>query len=973
MKSKNDLPDVVKTFLQELSSQNFRGDIETRLSERLVSATDNSIYQILPQAVLHPRDQSDVELILRLLAREAYKSIKVTPRGGGTGTNGQSLTDGIVVDLSRHMNQILEFDEKTRTVRVQTGVVKDQLNAYLRPLGYFFAPELSTSNRATIGGMINTDASGQGSCAYGKTSGHVNGITAILRGGAVIESESITLDELSSLPEISVKKALLNDLREITLPHKEAIDQCFPKLNRYVTGYDLDHFVHDEQANLTHILCGSEGTLGIFTEARLNVLPIPKKTALALVTFDDFIKALEDGPYLMQANATSIEVIDDIVLEMAKNDFVWSTTEEYFEGVDYEKLKAIFLVEFNADTDEELQQALDQFVEHANQKPNPHRLSIRPLLGKKAVKDVYGLRKRAVGLLGAIPGDRRPIPFVEDTAVPPENLAPYIAEFKAILEAHDLRYGMFGHADAGVIHVRPALDMHDLNDQPLIREISDQIFALCEKYGGALWGEHGKGVRSEYSKPFFGELYPVVQAVKRLFDPYNQFNPGKIATPNDEILLKIDELPLRGDFNREILPEHVIQYHNTLHCNGNGACYNYDTDAAMCPSYKATRERVHSPKGRAEMIKEWLRQRAIGEVDRDFEEEIYDSLSICLSCKSCTGECPAKVHIPDAKSEFLAEYHKTRPRPMLDKVLAESEDLAPFAYKMRHLSNNAIARFTMEKMGLVDLPNPKTNHLNRFEREKKVVELTHGTLDQLAHVKNPEKALIIVPDAFFLYYDPDTLKAAIELLNKLDVTVFIAPYQASGKVHHVFGFSDELQDRASKQNALLTKLTRYNIPMVGIEPPITLFYQQEYRKKFKFETPEVMLFQTWLEHYLSDHLDTLNLTIRPSNKTYKLMSHCTEKTNATSAPKAWESIFKSLDHKLEMTQVGCCGMSGSFGHLKDKKPLSKKIYDLSWKKVIDANDADVLLATGFSCRSQVERFGNKTIVHPIVKLNEMIR
>lgn len=973
MNDKRLRPDV-KAFLNALKARKFQGDIETSYAERLISATDNSIYQVMPQAILHPKTDEDVAEVMTLLAKEEFRTVTITPRGGGTGTNGQSLTEGIVLDLSRHMNNILHFDEKSQTVTVQTGVVKDQLNAFLRPLGYFFAPELSTSNRATIGGMINTDASGQGSCAYGKTSQHVKEIKAYLIGGKELKSGPVSAKEQQAQPE---KFALARSLYELIAPKKEEINAHFPQLNRFITGYDLDHFAQDKSWNLNHLLCGSEGTLGIFTEAKLNVLPIPKKTALVLVTYDDFIRALEDAPYLMQAQPkpTSIEVIDNIVMEIAKNDFIWATTEKYFEGIDYQKLKAIQLVEFNADTDHELKAKLDAFTAHCAANPNSHRLSTRPIFGKSSVTDIYHLRKRAVGLLGAVKGNRRPIPFVEDTAVPPENLAPFIAEFRAILDKAELTYGMFGHADAGVIHVRPALDLKDEKDRPFIREISDKVFQLCQKYGGALWGEHGKGVRSEYSKAFFGDLYPLIQAVKRTFDPYNQLNPNKIATPNNEALLKIDEIPLRGEFNREIFSPYWAEkaYRSTLHCNGNGACFNYDLDAAMCPSYKATRKRIHSPKGRAELIKEWLRQRSHNRVDPQFEKEVYDSLSWCLSCKSCTGECPVKVNIPAAKSAFLDHYHKTHKRPLYEQMLLKSEAMAPKAAKMGGVFNlmthNPFARKASESMGLVDLPTlAKDNHK---PSPTLYTELSTGSLDRLKAVKNPKNALIIVPDTFFRFYDSETFNATIELLNKLKVEVFIAPYLPSGKVAHVYGALTQFKNEAAAQTALLKELAQYGIPLVGIEPPITLSYRQEYPAA-GFELPEVKLIQEWMAEFMTTHIDQLNFKVIPQKSKLKLMSHCTEKSNATHAPKAWQQIFALIDTPLEAQKSGCCGMSGAFGHIKKNLDLSERIYQQSWGKIVQENAPETLLATGSSCRGQVKRFGKAKIVHPLVKLNELI-
>lgn len=962
---------LTQQFLNELKNNHFSGDIEVSFAQRLISATDNSIYQVMPEAVIFPKSNHDVEKVMVLLGKPEFQSITLSTRGGGTGTNGQSLNSGLILDISRHMNHILDFDEENRIVTVQTGVVKDQLNEYLRPLGYFFAPELSTSNRATIGGMINTDASGQGSCEYGKTSQHVLEILAYRIGGEAIKSHALSDKERLDIDAFP----LTNLLYDALLPDKEAIHAHFPQLNRFITGYDLDHFTQDESRNLNHLLCGSEGTLGVFTEAKLNVLPIPKETALILITYNDFIAALEDAPFLMDSDPkpTSVEVVDNIVMEIAKNDFIWATTEQYFTGIDYAALKAIQMIEFNADTEIELQAKIDAFIAHTETNPNHNRLSIRPLFGKKAVGDIYGLRKRAVGLLGAAKGNRRPIPFVEDTAVPPRNLAPFIVEFRAILDAANVKYGMFGHADAGVIHVRPSLDLKLAEDRPLIREISDKVFALCQKYGGALWGEHGKGVRSEYAQTFFGELYPLVQKVKATFDPHNQLNPGKISSPNEIPLLKIDEVPLRADFNKQINSHYWAEnaYATTLYCNGNGACFNYDVNSPMCPSYKATRERIHSPKGRAELIKEWLRQKSNNITNKAFETEVYDSLSLCLSCKSCAGECPIKVNIPAAKSQFMNHYYQTHKRPLYEKLLISAEKMAPITNKVSGaynlIASNKLGQKMFDYMGLVNLPLLERNQY--LPANKIYTELSTSNLSQLHRVKDKEKAVIIVPDSFFMYYDAVTFNATVELLHKLGVEVFIAPYQASGKVAQVYGALDQFKAEAQKQHQLLEDLKGYGIAMVGIEPPITLTYRDEY-PAIGLDTPKVELVQEWLSRYLETAENIPNLQ---ASETLKLMSHCTEKTNATHAPKSWQLVFEAFGLKLDAMKSGCCGMSGGFGHIKKNLEVSKKIYSQSWAEVVRDNNPETILATGSSCRGQVKRLDNVTIVHPLVKLNELIQ
>jgi FAD/FMN-containing dehydrogenase len=547
------------SFINALRDRGFTGDLSPDYANRTVLATDNSIYQVLPQGVLYPRDTADLVRIAKLSQEPQFQGIVLSPRGGGTGTNGQSLTDGLVVDTSKYMNQILEINAEERWVRVQCGVVKDQLNVAIKPHGLFFAPELSTSNRATIGGMINTDASGQGSCRYGKTRDHVLELTTVLLDGSEWTSAAISEEELENLWKREDRVGDIHRVIDaIQREHHALIDSKFPKLNRCLTGYDLAH-IRDEQGrfNLNNILCGSEGTLGFITEAKISLLPIPKCSALINVNYRDFNVALRDATQLMKAEPTSIETVDSKVLNLAMNDIVWHSVAEFFPAPQSgEKIQGINLVEYTADSEDDLKadvKKLTDMLDKAAQDITTGRISYSIAWGSDAVNKIWGMRKKAVGLLGNVEGEIRPVPFVEDTAVPPENLADFIAEFRAVLDEHKLTYGMFGHVDAGVLHVRPALDMKDPAQEKMVRIITDRVVALTQKYNGLLWGEHGKGVRSEYAPAFFGELYPQIQRIKAVFDPRNQLNPGKIATPAADIpLLKIDGVTTRGQQDRKI-------------------------------------------------------------------------------------------------------------------------------------------------------------------------------------------------------------------------------------------------------------------------------------------------------------------------------------------------------------------------------------------------------------------------------------
>ena len=482
-------------FFQRLIEAGFSGDIETGVASRTVFSTDNSIYQVEPTGILFPRAVEDLQVVAAVLSEPAFRGISLAPRGGGTGTNGQSLTSGIVLDSSRHMTSVLEIDPVRRIARVQAGVVKDQLNRALKPHGLFFAPELSTSNRATIGGMISTDACGQGSCLYGKTSNHVLGLRIVLTDGSDFWSRPL---DAETFEEIAARESRVGKIHRaverIAREKHERIAEIFPKLNRYMTGYDLAHVRRgDGHFDLNAILCGSEGTLAMIAEAELNLLPIPAHAALINIRYGDFNTALEDARNLVALKVASVETVDEKVLGLAKGDIVWTGIARFFPDDPDSTTNGINIAEVLADDEEELERQLAEVTAALDTGANARHSGYTIARGYADVEAIWSMRKRAVGLLGNVEGPVRPVAFVEDTAVPPENLAAYIREFRALLDGAGLSYGMFGHVDAGVLHVRPALDLTRADHVQLVREVSDAVVALTRKYGGVLWGEHGKG------------------------------------------------------------------------------------------------------------------------------------------------------------------------------------------------------------------------------------------------------------------------------------------------------------------------------------------------------------------------------------------------------------------------------------------------------------------------------------------------
>lgn len=991
-------------FLDALRTAGFRGEIRQDHASRTVLATDNSIYQRFPQAAVFPRDADDVALVARLLARPEHRQVTVAPRGGGTGTNGQSLTDGVVVDLSRHMNQILEIDPEQRWVRVQSGVVKDQLNAALKPYGLFFAPELSTSNRATIGGMVSTDASGQGSCTYGKTRDHVLALDTVLLGGERLHSQPLAPEALAAQTARQDRVGEAYRCAARIADEQGALIQAkFPKLNRCLTGYDLAHLgTADGRFDLNSVLCGSEGTLGFVVEAKLNVLPIPKYAVLVNVRYGAFMDALRDARHLVALAPLSIETVDSKVLMLAMQDIVWHSVAEYFPQEGDIPTQGINLVEFSGDDPTEVDARVAAFVEHLRTDASVVRLGHTLATGNAAVNTVYGMRKRAVGLLGNVQGEARPQPFVEDTAVPPEHLADYIAEFRALLDRHGLAYGMFGHVDAGVLHVRPLLDMKDPAQAALVRPISDAVAALTQRYGGLLWGEHGKGVRSEYAPAYFGELYPSLQALKHAFDPHNQLNPGKIATPAADAapLLRVDQVPMRGELDRTI-PTAVWQDHGAaMHCNGNGACYNFDLDDPMCPSWKATRDRVQSPKGRASLLREWLRRQHAAGTDlttpppsgpgaflrtlparwrnsrrepEDFSHEVYGAMATCLACKSCAGQCPVKVNVPEFRSRFLEFYHARYLRPLRDYLIGSLEFTLPLFARVPGLYNAALAwgpaaRVLAGPVGMVDSPR-----LSRFDLDATCRQwnVTTATPQALAALSEAERArsVVLVLDAFTRYFETPLLAACIELAARLGQRVFLAPYRANGKPLQVQGFLPAFERTARRNAAMLSALAAHGVPLVGIDPAMTLTYRQEYTKLKGVDVPRVQLLQEWLtDVYAAREAATGSSALR-----YRLMAHCTEKTNAAASVTQWTEVFARAGLSLAVQKTGCCGMSGTYGHEARNVETSRRIFDQSWAPALAMADAPEALATGYSCRSQVSRLQSDTLRHPVQALLEVLR
>ncbi|MCL1079910.1 FAD-binding oxidoreductase [Parashewanella spongiae] len=990
---------IYLNYLTCLEASNFSGDVDKRYNARVVQSTDNSVYQFLPQAVIYPKTQNDVQLAIQIANKNEFKEIVFSPRGGGTGTNGQSLSHGIIIDLSRYMTKVIEVNPEEGWVKVETGIVKDALNDVLRPHGYFFSPDLSTSNRATVGGMINTDASGAGSLVYGKTSDHVLGLSSVLMNGELLDSAPLAADKILS----NHSADLLSKIAEQSRLKRDLILEKFPDLNRFLTGYDLKHVWNDalDVFDISRILTGSEGTLAVITEAKLNITPIPKKRVMVNIKYDSFESALRHAPDLVKANATVVETIDSKVLNLAKNDIIWHSVKSLISDVQGQVIEGLNMVEF-AGEPSEVSSKLHMLISSLELKID-NKMS--GLIGFQFTEDlasintIYAMRKKAVGLLGATKGQRKPLAFAEDTAVPPEKLADFIMEFRALLDGHQLDYGMFGHVDAGVLHVRPALNMCDPNDEKLLRVISDEVANLTMKYGGLMWGEHGKGVRGQYAPAIFGdELYKLQCQIKTWFDPHNRLNPGKLFAPDQAALIYNVDSKKRGSFDREIAITVRNEFPDIMNCNGNGLCFNYSPNTPMCPSYKVTGDRVQSPKGRTSVMREWLRLLSNQGVDiealakskpdnllkrfthsfqlkkeYDFSHEVMESMQGCLACKSCSSQCPVKVDVPKFRSQFLDIYYKKYMRPITDHLVAGIEQglplLASAPRLINHLSHNELSKWLIkETLGYVDSPKLSFPTLNQRLSGHNCLNYDLAKLTKIPNEQR-QNHVLIVQDPFNSYYDAQLVFKLVKLIEHLDLIPVLLPYKPNGKPAHVKGFLNRFAKTAKSSADFLSSVSRLGMPLMGIDPALVLCYRDEYKevlgeKRGQFE---VLLFNEWLAKRLNSELN-----VSQSNEKYTLFNHCTEATTRPNSTKEWIHIFEMFKLKLDVVNLGCCGMAGTYGHELKNLSNSENLFDMSWRPHIENKDQNQVLVTGFSCRSQVKRFAGFRSQHPIEILLEQI-
>ncbi|WP_244669816.1 FAD-binding and (Fe-S)-binding domain-containing protein [Kaistia sp. 32K] len=932
-------------FEGALRAAGFAGEIAGDHAARAAMSTDNSVYEIEPDLIVAPRSGYDVEILMRVAGEERFRALPMTARGGGTGTNGQSLNRGVIVNFQRFMTKILAVNADEGWVDVEPGIVLDELNERISDTGLFFAPNTSTSNRCTIGGMVSTDASGKGSRIYGKTSDNVLGLDLVTEGGRTISS-------LRPAPDWA--GPLLADVARACDAGRQALIDNTPRISRRFTGYDLERArPAPDELEWWRLLLGAEGTLGLVTRVRLKLTRKPSQKRLVVVAFERFADALAAGEPILRHEPLAIEIMDDWVQRLAREAGLMDGLPLAIRGEADARISYLF-VEFVGEDAGALDRSVARLTADAAGLPGV--IGTYRAVDEADSARLWSTRAAAVGLLGKREGAKRPVAFVEDCVVPVENLVAFVDGFDAIMKSHGLAYGIYGHIDVGCLHVRPALDLDGKADQAIFKAVSDAVYTLCKTHGGIFWGEHGKGIRGAYLPDYVGPVaYAAFQRIKRAFDPNERFNPGKLVAV-DRRPIGILDMPFRKG-NAPGDPAFEMAFH----CNGNASCLNYSKTVPICPSFKATRDLTQSPKGRAEAVRRWRQAKSATAPEQDaIARDAYAALDTCLGCNACGSACPAHVSVPTLKSRFLDEYHATRRRPLRDRAAIAVEALAPAIAALRPLARRLAPlayRLAGPRLGFVDLPAISRRGLR---------QLGHPVLSfaDVPAMDRGDHAVLVLQDPFTATFDTGAVKAVCDGLATLGYKPVIVTLPPGSKASHVKGMRRRFERLARRQIAALELLEQTGLPKIGIDPAFVLMTRGEFRE-IESRVPKVLLVQEFLRERLTAG-DRWPKAASATCAGPKLMVHCTEASAAPQALKHWKEIFTALGLPVQTVPTGCCGMAGLFGHEARNQTVSRTLFDASWAPALTGEAA--VLATGFSCRCQVERLSETTAAHPMAAI-----
>lgn len=961
----------VDRIAAELSAR-VTGEVRFDDRARALWATDASPYEIHPYGVVLPKTTEDIAAVVEVANR--YR-IPVLPRGGGTSLAGQTVGKAIVIDFSKYMTEILEFDADRARVKVQPGVVRDELNTYLAPFELAFTPDISTTNRANIGGMVANNSAGTRSIKYGKSVDQVIAMTVMLADGSIVELTE-TNDELLEQKKMQddAEGRIYRTVHRVITEHEEEIRTRFPKVMRRVGGYNLDELIDGRPLNLAKLVAGSEGTLAIILDVTLSLSPVPRHKLLAMVHFDSMESALTSVQYVNRHNPAAVELFDDRLFELAKENPALRPMLHWLEG----EPAAVLMVEFDGVTEDEMRRGLAGLQSDARVDSLAYHTHLA--LKEDEQEEILAFRRQGLGIYATIRGNRKPTAFIEDAAIPPEHLPKYIPEVREVCRKHGADVVLYGHASVGVIHIRPLLDLKTAEGVEAYRKISEDTFEVVRKYGGSWSGEHGDGlIRSYKNRELFGDtLYEAFREVKRAFDPDDLMNPGKIVdagpvTDNLRYGANYPEDPTKTylDFSASGGYLGAIEM-----CTGVGACRK-TTTGTMCPSYMVTRDEDHSTRGRANVLREAITGRMPGGLT---SKEVYDVLDLCLECKACKAECPSRVDMASIKSEFLQHYWDEHGTPLAVRAIGNVATVAPLAQKMAPVANALLpltpVRWLIEKTVGVDKRRvlPKYAHQDFgswFRKRTSRTERTERT-ERTAHAGEPVSRVALFADTWTMYNETSVGRAATHVLEELGYEVELVPYGCCGRPQISKGLLKHARKLAERNVARLQPYVDAGVPVVGLEPSCVTAFQDDYRSLVPGPDTEriaghvKMIDQFLAKEWTSGAIQPNDVFEQRRDK-IQLHGHCQQKaiigTGATKALLGWIS-----DDVTEIDS-GCCGMAGSFGY--SHHDISMKSGERRLFPAVRAHAGETV-ACGFSCRHQIADGTGRTSKHVVELLADAI-
>ena len=932
-----------------------RGTVRADAITREAYATDASIYHIRPAAVVEPLDREDLLAIIRWCYRNGHP---IVPRGGGTSLVGQCVNTGVVIDTSRHLNRILAVNPDERWVDVEPGLIRDELNRALADHGLHFAPDPATTSRASIGGMISNNSAGMRSIKYGMTIDYLLQVELALADGEVITLGPETDSTLNSRPRVQSIHKAFNDLIE---RHQTEILERFPKVGRRAGGYPLDAFTGPRPWNLAKLIAGSEGTLGMIVSARLHLEPVPAFQGLCLAHFTSMDRCLRSIQGIVERGTSAVELLDGVILQQAREHPLTKQTCEMIQG----EPEAILVIECRTDNKQALEQQLASIQEYLHGGEKAYAV---PRMQTEAdIAAVWLMRESALGLMTTVTGNRKPIPYIEDAAVPLEVLPDYVADVQQVCASYNQPVSLFAHAGAGLLHIRPLHDLRNPQDRDQLKAIQDRAFELVVQYGGSWSGEHGDGiVRAAYNQQFFGDtLFNAFREVKHLFDPNHRMNPGKIIdTPDRLDHLRVDAgqtpLPVETAFRWQAEGGWLRA---TEQCTGIGACRKLNS-GVMCPSYMALRDELHSTRGRANI----LRAALSGELPSHAwqSDAVRDALDLCLSCKGCYSECPNRVDVGKMKSEWLYQYYQQHSRPRRHQLFANLAVAGrwlsgPQAGTINWLLQRPFVRHHIQPLlGLAaerTLPAFASQRFTTwFRRHRRRVRPQAG------------RSVLIFTDLYTEYHEPQIGQSAVQVLEALGYDVNITAALDSQRPALSLGLLDQAKRDGGRMLEQLRAAADQDTLILFLEPSCATALRQDLLDLVEdADLARDVGAKTffWDEFLWSEFSKGRLVWPRNTHSSRPAFLHLHCHQRALDQGASTVALLQSLpESHVEVSNAGCCGMAGAFGYEREHyQPSIRIAEDRLLPAIRELPDETFLVAPGFSCRHQIKDLTGRKAIH----------